>query len=86
MEGTRSTVSGAVIPRLQMRVFDLTDADGMKGFLQDDSVLVRVPGSGREVRYRSGKKTGITVTRLGTSRAVALGAYAYALSELDATN
>ena len=32
------------------------------------------------------KKTGVAVSRIGTGRAVALGAYAYALSEIDRNN
>ena len=83
MGKTRSTFAGAEIPCLQMKVFDLTDPAGMADFLRDDSVLVRVPGSDREVRYRVGKKTGIAVSHVGTSRAVSLGAYAFALSSID---
>jgi len=67
----------------QMEVLDLTTEEGMAGFLSDTSTLISVPGSGRKVRYRSNKKTGITVTSLGTSTAVSLGAYAYALRQID---
>ena len=73
----------AVNPWLQMKVLDLTIKEGMKEFLRDDSVLVSVPASTRKVRYRVRKQTGITVSALGTSRAVAMGAYAYALRQLD---
>ena len=83
MRKTRSTFSGAEIPRLQMQVFDLTDPEDAEAFLRDGSTLVPVPGSGRTVRYRCEKKTGVAVSRIGTGRAVALGAYAYALSEID---
>jgi len=83
MQGTRSTFSGAVIPCLQMQVFDLTSREGMEAFVQDGSTLIPVPGSDRIVRYRCEKKTGVAVSRIGTGRAVALGAYAYALSQID---
>ena len=83
MRAHRNTLSGASVPCLQMRVQDLTDPEGLTAFLQDDSVLVSVPGSGREVRYRPGKKTGVAVSHVGTSRAVSLGAYAFALSSID---
>jgi glucokinase len=42
-----------------------------------------VPGSGRKVAYDPLKRVGVGLSRLGTSRAVALGAYAFALAELD---
>ena len=86
MGKTRSTFGGAEIPCLQMKVCDLTDPAGRADFLRDDSVLVRIPGSDREVRYRVGKKTGVAVSHLGTSRAVSLGAYAFALSSIDRHN
>ena len=86
MRAHRSTLSGASVPCLQMRVFDLTDAGDFSAFLQDDSILVSVPGSGREVRYGIGKKTGVAVSRIGTARAVSLGAYAFALAQLDQFN
>ena len=72
-------------PWLQMEPLDLTTQEGMRRFLEDTSVLVPVPGTTKSVRYRKQKKTGITVSRLGTSTAVALGAYAYALSQIDNT-
>ena len=86
MGKNRLTLSGNSVPSLQMQVFDLTSPEGMQAFLEDHSTLVRVPGTGREVRYRSEKKTGVAVSRIGTGRAVALGAYAYALSEIDRNN
>lgn len=68
---------------LQMDVVDLTTEAGMKAFLEDTAVELRVPGSDRTVLYHSEKKTGIAVSRLGTSTAVSLGAYAYALMQID---
>lgn len=68
---------------LQMDVVDLTTEEGMSAFLKDTAVELRVPGSGRTVLYHSEKKTGIAVSRIGTSTAVSLGAYAYALMQID---
>jgi glucokinase len=82
MRGVRRTFSGAVFPRLQSEVFDLTDPADKEIFLLDESAEVEVPGSARKVRYEKTRKTGVTVSALGTGRAVSLGAYAYALSAL----
>ena len=76
----------AIAPWVQMEVLDLTTEKGLKRFLEDDSVPVTVPGSNRTVSYRQGKKTGIAVSKLGTSRAVSIGAYAFALAEIDRRN
>ena len=78
-----ATFSSATFPCLQMRAFNMEDSEDLEEFLRDDSVMVRVPGSNEEVRYSIDKKTGVGVSRLGTSRAVAIGAYAIALSNID---
>ena len=49
----------------------------------DESVWVSIPGLDKKVNYNTEKKTGVTVSSLGTSKAIALGAYAYALRMLD---
>ena len=73
----------AVNPWVQMKVLDLTSEDGMKEFLEDKSIMIPVPLSGRDVRYNMQKKTGVTLSDLGTSKAVSVGAYAFALRQLD---
>ena len=78
------SVVEAVKPWVQMDVFDLTTGDGLRSFLEDSSVPIPIPGSSHTVRYRKGKKTGVAVSHLGTSEAVSIGAYAYALSMIDA--
>ncbi len=42
-----------------------------------------MPGSGRKVAYDPLKRIGVGLSRLGTSQAVAVGAYSFALAELD---
>lgn len=83
MNGTRSMLSGSVFPRLQMRVYNLMSDTEKKAFLMDESVWVSIPGSDKKMSHNTGKKTGVTVSSLGTSEAIALGAYAYALRMLD---
>lgn len=83
MRGSRSMMSGKHFPRLQMQVYDLTNETEKKEFLRDEQVEVKVPGSINSVKYNTIKKTGITISNLGTGRAVALGAYAFALMEMD---
>ena len=42
-----------------------------------------MPGTDRKVIYDPLKRVGVGLSRLGTSRAVAIGAYAYALHVLE---
>lgn len=83
MKKELGTFDGRQFPCLQMHAFNLEDPADMEQFLNDGSVMVRVPGSEKMVRYSIEKKTGVGVSRLGTSRAVAIGAYALALSNID---
>ena len=70
--------------RLFSRAFNLEDAAGREAFLKGDVRTLSVPGSSRTVSYDPLMRTGIGLSRLGTSRAVALGAYAFALEMLAA--
>ena len=76
-------LSGQTFTRLQMEVADIDDMAEREAFVMDGSKTVKVPFTNKEVRYSVDKKTAIGVSRLGTSRAVAIGAYALALSEID---
>ncbi len=44
--------------------------------------MVTVPGTDRTVEYHTDSRIGVAVSRLGASRAIALGAYWFAVSEL----
>ena len=84
LNGTLEFLSGQNVPRLELTAFNLEDAEERARFLSPSARAVRVPGSTREVPYDPEKRTGVGLSRLGTSRAVSLGAYAWALRKLDA--
>jgi glucokinase len=82
MNGTFETPSGR-IPRLEVKAFNLEDPAERAAFVKGAAREVVVPGSARRVAYDPLKRIGVGLSRLGTSRATALGAYAFALAELD---
>jgi len=82
MNGAFETPSGPV-PRLSVKAFNLEDPDERAAFVKGEAREVAVPGSTRRVAYDPLKRVGVGLSRLGTSQAVALGAYAFALAELD---
>jgi glucokinase len=84
LNGTRKRLDGPVFPKLQMKAFNLLNEQEYREFTVDDSRTVTIPGTDEQVPYQVSKKTGVTVSKLGTSKAVSLGAYAYALARLDA--
>ena len=83
MRGTRKMRDETEVSRLQMRVYNLENKADKKEFLREESKMVTIPGTREKVRYDTSKKIGVTYTRLGTSKAISLGAYAFALSRLD---
>jgi glucokinase len=78
------TVAGRPHMRLEMTAFNLEDPEERSRFVKGQVKEVTVPRSGRTVTYDPLERVGVGLSRLGTSRAVALGAYAFALTALDA--
>jgi glucokinase len=71
------------IPRLIQKVHNLNEEKGRKGITEITGTYIDLPGTDRQVYYDPQPKTGIGTSRIGTNRAIFLGAYAYALSTLD---
>jgi glucokinase len=82
MRAPYETPSGP-IPRLETKAFNLEDPAERAAFVKGEVREVVVPGSDRKVAYDARERIGVGLSRLGTSRAVALGACAFALAELD---
>jgi glucokinase len=85
LNGRLQALAGGDVPRLELTAFNLEDDAERRAFLAGRARTIAVPGSARSAVYDPHKRTGVGLTRLGTSHAVALGAYAYALRALDAT-
>ncbi|MFY9728812.1 MAG: ROK family protein [Bryobacteraceae bacterium] len=68
--------------RLCAHVYNIEDALQREQFLSGGTRQIRVPGSARTVVYDPVARTAVGISRLGTSEAVAIGAYAFALRSL----
>lgn len=75
--------SGEAVRRLSQQAFNLEDSGQLDVFLKGDSREVTVPGTDRSVQYDPMPRVGVGMSRLGTSRAVSIGAYAFALKQLS---
>ena len=74
----------ASIPRrLIARAFNLEDAAECAEFTRNHAREITVPGTTERVVYDPLPRTAVGISRLGTSEAVAIGAYAFALQQLD---
>ncbi|HLX06469.1 MAG TPA: ROK family protein [Thermoanaerobaculia bacterium] len=83
LNGRLKRLGGADVPRLELTAWNLEDEAERRAFLAGNTTTLAVPGSARRVLHDPLKRTGVGLSRLGTSHAVALGAYAFALAALD---
>ncbi len=77
------SVQGKQVPRLESKIVNLTNERALKEILQQTGNLIEIPFSIKKVSYNPLKWVGIGTTILGTNKAVALGAYAFAVYQLN---
>src|ERR1700682_3446086 len=82
MNACFETPAGVRFPRMVSRAFNLEDAGALDEFLRGRTKELAVPRSARKVRFDALPRIGVGITRLGTSEATAIGAYAFALNRL----
>jgi glucokinase len=83
MNSSYTGPAGNRFRRLVPVAFDLEDVAQRQRFLEGEGRQIPVPGSDRRVAYDPLQRIGVGISRLGTSEAVAIGAYAFALTRLD---
>ncbi|MGB4329155.1 MAG: ROK family protein [Tenuifilum sp.] len=83
LNGTISRTDGTKVDRLEVKVFNIEDEEQRARFMSGQRQQVSVPFSNRMVDYDPLKRIGVGLSRLGTSHAVAVGAYVYALAMID---
>ncbi len=82
MNGTYAAPNGERFRRLIPRAFNLEEPGQLETFLRGEQKELRVPCSSRTVRFDALQRVGVGISRLGTSEATAIGAYAFALRRL----
>jgi glucokinase len=80
--GAVNGVYDSGLRRLCARAYNLEDPAQREAFLRTERREIGVPGSSRRITYDPQARTAIGISRLGTSEAVAVGAYAFALNRL----
>lgn len=83
MRGTIKTVSGDTINRMQMSVYNLDDPAEFEQFAKGSARKLKVYGSDKEVIYDPMKRIGVMRSKIGASKAISCGAYAFALTQMD---
>ncbi|NOX87489.1 MAG: ROK family protein [Calditrichaeota bacterium] len=83
MNSVYRNFEGREYRRLSSHVFNLEDAEDLARFIEGEAREIKVPGSERTIVYDALTRVGVGLSKIGTSKAVSLGAYAFALNELD---
>jgi glucokinase len=78
----RLDASSGPVERVPCKVLDLDDPAGLAALVAPPQRELAIPGTAATIAYAPQKLTGVGVTRLGTTAAIALGAYAFALGEI----
>lgn len=68
-------------PRIAQKAFYLDQAKDMQAFLKGDPQTLAIPFSEESLSYDALPRIGVGISQLGASRATALGAYVFALSQ-----
>jgi glucokinase len=83
MNGSYTAPDGQQFRRLIPRAFNLEDPAQLEEFVRGETKELTVPGSRRTIRFDGLQRVGVGISRLGTSEATAIGAYAFALRQLE---
>jgi glucokinase len=83
LNGWIGDCAGNSFSRIVQRAYNLEDPAQREEFLKGDARQVPIPGSDQTITYDPLKRIGIGTSVLGTSEAVGIGAYTFALHEID---
>lgn len=65
-----------------MEVFDLDDPKEFEKFAKGDVRTLKIPGYEDTVVYDPMKRIGVAISKMGASKAISIGAYAFVQSQL----
>jgi glucokinase len=83
LNSSYTSPDGRKFRRLASAAFNLEDPAQMKTFLAGETREIAVPGSRKKIAYDPLQRVGVGISRLGTTKAVTIGACAFALGKLD---
>ena len=84
LRGTVRTLSGDTLAKVQMKVYNLDDEAEFEAFAKGSARELKVYGSDKTVTYDPQKRIGVMISKIGASKAISVGAYDFALAQLDA--
>ncbi len=83
MNGMFTKPDGTKFRRLSSNVYNLENEAELAQFLRGSTREITVYGSDRKIQYDPEMRIGVGISKIGTSKAISIGAYAFALNALD---
>lgn len=83
MNGMYTSPGGSKFHRLAAKVYNLENVAERENFVRGLTKEIAVYDTDRKVKYDPEMRIGVGISKIGTSKAIAIGAYAFALSTLD---
>lgn len=83
MNGTYTSPDGTKFRRVAAKVYNLEIETERERFVRGSAKEIEVYGTKKRVKYDPEMRIGVGVSKIGTSKAIAIGAYAFALNSLD---
>jgi glucokinase len=82
MNSNYTRPDGSKFRRLVQQVYNLELEDELLKFLKGSTRELEVLGTDKTVKYDPESRLGVGISKIGTSKAISLGAYAFALNQL----
>ncbi len=73
---------GSKFRRLIQKIYNLENKDELNKFLEGSVKELKIFGTDKIIKYDSEPRLGVGISQIGTSKAISLGAYAFALKQL----
>lgn len=83
IRGKIGTLKGDELNRVQMKVYNLDNDEEFAEFAKGEQRTLKIYGTDKEVIYDPQKRIGIAISKLGASKAISIGAYTFALNQID---
>jgi glucokinase len=83
INNTIGRADGSRVPRIELTAYNVESEQDMSSFLAGTPKKVTIAGTDICVDYDPVKRVGIGVSKLGDLRAISIGAYSFALHQLD---
>lgn len=78
-----TTKTGEKLNRMVQQVYNLDQADQWENFVANRAKTIPIPGTEETLQYESEPRLAVATSQLGASKAIAIGAYAFALKKLS---